>query len=146
MTYIEFINKITKSGIEINPNGGRTDDFFHFPEGNKYNSQMKPKFDFILQSWRTGGVDGGSCWDSSDPQEYTIGDEHRPKSFSDLDKILTKFSPKITFLQYKVIENDLVHSGSNIEYEYYGNRTDYSYQYVKLLDLFDYLTTNDLIQ
>ena len=47
--------------------------------------------------------------------------------------------PAITFLQYKTLCAELVKTTEEIEYEYYGNRTDYAVQYVVAEDLYNYL-------
>lgn len=116
--------------------------------GRRFNKgKFTQKFDFIGEMWEIGGVNGGSCWDDSDPQEYSCGDRNKPKSFAALDKILGLMCPSITFLQYKLLEgqNDIVLIGEAIDWEYYGNRTDYSYRIINLEKLYKYLVDNKLI-
>lgn len=86
----------------------------------------------IYMRWRTGGVSGGSCWESSDPQRYTEY-EGEPE-FAVLDLVLEKLKPNISYLQYKKITS-LFHTNNETEWEYYGNCTDYDIKYIILSDL-----------
>lgn len=147
ITYEEFLNKISDAKIGYNTKTEIDDineKMFVAPVPSfyeeKWHSKTKPKFDFIIQYWRTGGVRGGSCWDNSDPKPYSTTDE-TPKSFEDLDKILEAVYPSISFLKYKKIEN-LIRTGEATDYQYYGNRDDYQYRYIDLKGLFWFLTEN----
>lgn len=86
----------------------------------------------VYMRCETGGVSGGSCWDSSNPQPYT-SDEPKPK-FKVLDLVLRELKPDLTYLQFREIE-DLVHTNEETEYEYYGNSTDYRIEYIILSEL-----------
>ena len=86
----------------------------------------------IYMRWHVGGISGGSCWDSSNPQPYT-SDNKKP-AFKVLDLILLELNPNITFLQFREIET-LIHTNSETEYEYYGNCTDFEIEYIILSDL-----------
>jgi len=86
----------------------------------------------VYMRWRTGGISGGSCWDSSNPQRYTE-DEGEPE-FKILDLVLEKLMPNISYLQYKKI-SDLIHTNDETEWEYYGNCTDFEIKYIVLDEL-----------
>lgn len=90
----------------------------------------------IYQRHKRGGVSGGSCWDSSDPQPY-YNDEDRP-NWDALDEVLKLVCPEITYLKYKGIE-DLITSTDKSDWEYYGNHTDYDIWYLPLEKLYNYL-------
>lgn len=93
---------------------------------------------FIAQYWDAGGVSGGSCWDSSDPQPYD-GDAP-PTTFPELVKVLHATVPNLTFLQYQMLEaTGVIKTGEETQYEYYGNHTTYGYRIVVLRDLYDKL-------
>lgn len=94
----------------------------------------------IAEYWRTGGVSGGSCWDTgdNDDQFYDMESEPEPE-FESLDKILEHFAPNVTFLQYKRLIQDCVERGDHRENEYYGNHTNYAYKIIKLEALFKYM-------
>lgn len=79
--------------------------------------------DQIIVKWTTGGVSGGNCWSGSDNLYSTAG-EPEPE-FRDLDVILEKVCPKITYLEYKKLVYDLATFTSWNENEYYGNSTSY---------------------
>lgn len=92
----------------------------------------------IYTRYETGGVSGGSCWDSSDPRPYT---EEPPKNkFKVLDMVLKELMPNITYLQFKEIDS-LIHSEEESEREYYGNHTDYKVEYIVLSELYKLLET-----
>lgn len=89
----------------------------------------------IYTRWETGGVSGGSCWSSSNPQSYENKD--KPK-FSVLDLVLKKIQPEITYLKYKEVEK-LIKVESRTKHEYYGNCTDYEVEYIILSELYKLL-------
>ena len=99
---------------------------------------------FIWMVHETGCVRGGSCWDSSDPQEY-INNEKMPE-FVAVDEVLNKVCPDISHLQYNAIWSEFVKEIDYTDREYYGNRTDYEIKYVSLCDLYAYLIDHDLLK
>lgn len=82
----------------------------------------------VYKRWSIGGVSGGSCWDSSNPQPYE-GDEE--PDFVVLDKALMKIVPNLSFLHYKEIERMII-STETSEYHYYGNRDEWGVAYIPL--------------
>ncbi len=87
----------------------------------------------VYSRYESGGVSGGSCWDSSNPQPYT---SERPKNHMKiLDLVLEKLCPNITYLDYKKISELIVNSEIS-EYEYYGNSTDWVIEYIPLDELY----------
>lgn len=99
---------------------------------------------FIWMVHETGGVRGGSCWDSSDPHEY-INNEEMPE-FVAFDAVLTKLVPNLPYLHYKVICSQFVKELDYVDNEYYGNHTDYEIKYVSLCDLYNYLIEHNLLK
>lgn len=85
----------------------------------------------VYMRYETGGVSGGSCWDSSNPQPYSVSE--KPK-FKVLDLVLKELKPDLTYLQFREIE-DLVHTNEETQHEYYGNSTDYKVEYIILSEL-----------
>ena len=79
----------------------------------------------------TGGADGGNCW--GDGAQYFYSDPPKDK-WKVLDLYLKKFHPDISYLQYKDID-DLIHSNENTEWEYYGNYTEYTIEYIVVEEL-----------
>lgn len=96
----------------------------------------------LLARWETGGVSGGSCWESSDPQNYTTG--NTPEQLHSLDKIMEAFCPQITLLKGRELER-LIEEGEHIVREYYGNRTEYGHLYLPLRSVYDFLVDNNYI-
>ena len=95
-----------------------------------------------------GGVSGGSCWESSDPEPYTRqeGYEEAKRCFEEkFDEILMDLCPNISFLQYKNIYNKCVKSTTTTSYEYYGNSTVYYILYCTVKNLYDILMDMNLI-
>lgn len=96
----------------------------------------KIKEPVIYMRWETGGVSGGSCWDTSNPQYYSKSGE--APSFTALYLVLRKLCPTLSYLDYKIIESKVV-STEKTEFEYYGNRTDFGIKYIKLSDVYEVL-------
>lgn len=88
--------------------------------------------------YKTGGVEGGSCWESSNPEPFTL--EPPADRFKVLDMVLAKLKPNITYLQFKQIE-EMVHSNAERQYEYYGNSSDWKVEYIILSELEEFLNT-----
>ena len=84
----------------------------------------------VYMRWVSGGVSGGNCW----------GDKPSPRTpdkkpqFKALDLVLKELKPNITFLEFREIEG-LIQSSDDYENEYYGNRYDYTMEYVILSEL-----------
>lgn len=85
----------------------------------------------LYNRYETGGVSGGSCWDSSNPQRYTNNDK---QEFEVIDKVLKILRPNITYLEFKMLSG-LIHTNEETEWEYYGNSTDYKIEYIILSEL-----------
>jgi hypothetical protein len=98
--------------------------------------------DYLFIEWSTGGVSGGSCWESSDPQPYST-DEPEPE-FTDLENVLLSIFPSIPYLQYKAFAS-LIKEDYRTEYEYYGNSIDYSNKRISLRDIYDKLREFNLV-
>ncbi len=168
MDYQSFLTQIQSAGVKLNEfTGGYYNRDFnslhsdlrekigHYVEVKSLTKQGKEKvkkefvskFDFLGEYWETGGADGGSCYDEADAEDYYLGDKEKPKSFVALDKILGVLCANISFLEYKKLEDqkDIIVEVSYTDYEYYGNRTDYSCRYVNLGKLWEYLTNNKLV-
>lgn len=129
--------ELTKEDIdEINDQCPSDQGIFTEP----YGIPVHIKEPVIYMRWETGGKKGGNCW--GDKSSHYEGD---PKpQFKALDLVLKKLKPDLTYLQYREIEC-LVHSNEEIEWEYYGNSTDYGIEYIildELLNLLDRL--NDI--
>jgi hypothetical protein len=92
----------------------------------------------IICRYEVGGVSGGSCWDSSNPQPYTKDEPENKMQV--LDLVLKELLPNITYLQFKGIEK-LKHNNSETEWEYYGNSTEWEIEYIVLEELYNYLET-----
>jgi hypothetical protein len=96
--------------------------------------------DCIMTKWCSGGVGGGSCWSTDD--HYAISGEKEPE-FHDLDRILDRVVPNITYLQYKKllysVKPDLIEYDEWTESEYYGNSTQYTSKKVVLRRLWERL-------
>ena len=127
MDSIEKINKLAPYEWETNEQG-----VFKEPYGIPDNI----KEHVIYMRWRTGGVSGGSCWDTSNAQPYT--EENGKPKFEVLDLVLKELMPTLMYSQYVDIEK-LIKSSYKTDYEYYGNCTDYEMQYIVLSDLINLL-------
>jgi hypothetical protein len=137
MNYNDFLDKI-RPLVDISP---YEEKLWYWPDGNKKGSKKASQFDYIRNKVEIGGKEGGDCW-GGEPEHYTRNEE---QEFKDLMKILESIAPKITFLQYKKLAK-LIYSYERIEYEYYGNYTEYRIEYIKLEELFEFFTQNNLIE
>lgn len=90
----------------------------------------------IYGRYESGGVSGGSCWDSSNPQPYYR--ESPPDRMKVLDLVLREINPNISVLDYRLISG-LIQSSTDTDWEYYGNHTDYVVEYVLLEELYQTL-------
>jgi hypothetical protein len=102
-----------------------------------YDNQIQIKIE-------TGGVSGGSCWDDSDPQDYSNN-----VSISDItifDSIFEVLILNITHLQsrkvLKLLESKIDFKYKS-DYEYYGNSTDYKIWNIPLETLYE--TINEVV-
>ena len=127
MTLEEFKELITNLKVKIKFNPNRNFD---------------GELDIIGIKWSPGGVSGGSCWETSDPQYYE-GDE-KPE-FKDLDIILEQVCPNISFLQYKLLTQNLIRTEKYSDEEWYGNRTDYCSNYIVVDEFYNYLLERNLL-
>lgn len=93
----------------------------------------------IYMRWSSGGISGGSCWDYCNPQSYR--NEGSKPIFGVLDLVLKELAPNISYLHFREIEK-LIHSNSETEYEYYGNRIDFEIEYIILSELIHTLLKN----
>lgn len=133
--FVELCKEIylNSEGME----GDFEESYVHHSGGWRRTRPEKINKPRLFVEWSTGGVSGGSCWESSDPQPYTSHD--KPKELQILDVILERICPTISFLQYKALYKQLVKYDVRTENEYYGNSTDYANLQVDLKELFDYL-------
>mgnify|MGYP006935470136 CR=1 FL=1 len=142
MKYEEFLEKIKEIVGEYSYRDGGGLKLTKY-EGRGYAAKEYDCPHLFVQ-WETGGVSGGSCWDSSNPQPYTTSNPEG--ELQCLDKILEYFVPNLSFLQYRILYNSLVERESRTEYEYYGNSTDYSYKEVDIKKLFDYMVGKEWLK
>lgn len=105
-------------------------------------SEWENDYEAIYQSWETGGMSGGTCWGD---QARPYSEDPGPMELTELDKVLEKLCPSMSFLQYKNMTNEILKTASYTEREYYGNETDYTIKYVLYSKLFSYLKEKGLI-
>lgn len=89
--------------------------------------------EYIYKSWRTGGLTGGSCWGTS--ADTPIEADSEPE-WDELDTILEKYWPSITYLQYKKLILKAKVETETVD-DYYGNYTIYTKKKMYLRDLYD---------
>ena len=83
--------------------------------------------------WMTGGAWGGNCWGDRDPSSYQPDPQPEPE-FEELDDILLRVVPNLSFLQYKKILK-LIRYDTKMEHEYYGNYTTYGMKEIQIQDI-----------
>lgn len=93
--------------------------------------------------WRTGGMDGGSCWGGK--PNTPISGELEPE-FEELDAVLEELVPNLSYLDYKKL-TPLVKVESDIyEPEYYGNYSQYTMKTMELRALYNFLTSMEILR
>lgn len=99
---------------------------------------------FVESRWVTGGVSGGSCWDTGDENpHYPLEGEPEPE-FDAFDKIIEELAPNIGFVQYKRLCREVIERSSKQVNEYYGNHTTYGVKRFFLKKLYDELVDKGL--
>lgn len=96
--------------------------------------------------WRIGGQTGGSCWTTNENPAIYRGINADPEpDLTDLDIILQKICPNISYINYKVLVKSTIKIKEYSIYEYYGNYTNYSIKYILLNDLYKWFVDNNFI-
>ena len=90
----------------------------------------------IYSRYETGGMSGGNCWREGEARPFSC--EPPKEQMKVLDIILEKLCPKLTYLQYKKLQ-ELVHDSEKTEWEYYGNCKDWKIQYILVSDFEKFL-------
>jgi hypothetical protein len=108
---------------------------------NKTNGIVEQKGYFgptvkIREKWLTGGDWGGNCW-SNERTGYGPDPEPEPE-LTQLDAILEKIAPTISFLHYKQLMKKVTYD-SHTKYEYYGNHTSYGIKEILVEDIWQFL-------
>lgn len=93
------------------------------------------------EKWCTGGS-YGSCWD--DHLSPVSPDE--PLEFDELDDLLEKIAPSVTFLHYKKIRSQCVETEESYERDYYGGGCNYMNWVCDLEKLYELLEKQGYIQ
>jgi hypothetical protein len=139
MNYESFLNKVSKI-VSINKNYTEESQ----PTYSKKKNTIPGKLAIVSPTWVTGGVSGGSCWDTEESRHYPVDGEPE-EDLNDLDRILQYFCPNLGFLTYKEICSKLIRRKEWTVYEYYGNSTNEAEKYVYLEDLYNELKSRNLI-
>jgi len=120
-----------------------------------YNVQRKPEWKMFSDehqlyaneegvvkgdSWSLGGT-WQDCWGNSG----SVSPSKAPDSMTELDELLEKVAPSISFLQYKNIANNCVSVREFREGDYYGGSTYHNQYLLNLPCLYDYLKEKELI-
>lgn len=124
MTWDEFYTKVTEKFSYTSKWGG------------KIETRWFGSADYYEVEWRTGGMGGGNCW-GGEPS-YSVDSDPVPE-LDLIDEFLEEICPNMSFFQYKKVMRDLVDHDSRIEYEYYGNSTNYGIKRIHYRALFDRL-------
>lgn len=144
MNYKEFKSLIqTKVGLNVIFEEDGSASYGAKPhERQSYSYRPDPKIekknkDLDEKGWvgaitHESGESGGSCWGGV-PSPFS---NKIRKPYPYLEKILTEVAPNISFVNFRIIP---VKEGSYEKCEYYGNYTEYEFEYVLLDELYDYL-------
>lgn len=123
---IKKIQELLKlvNGRYKNSDGSYNNDFECCDKNKDYEYDVDKIYGLRVQ---TGGVSGGSCWEDSDPQEFSYGNSADVSLI--LDKIVSEIcliiDPNMSLKNYISIKDDIFIIDNYSIGEYYGNRTDY---------------------
>jgi hypothetical protein len=92
--------------------------------------------DYIKESWTTGGLSGGSCWDDGETDNHYAVEGNREPELTDIFTIMEAFCPDLSFLNARKLMG-LIKYDSYTDNEYYGNYFHYGVKYVDLRELYD---------
>jgi len=93
------------------------------------------------ESWCLGGS-WRDCWDNTG----TVSPSSAPEGFRELDDLLEKVAPDISFLQYKKILSECVSNKEFSEGDYYGGSTYHNKQVLNVIALYNYLIEKEIIE
>lgn len=93
------------------------------------------------ESWSLGGS-WNDCWGNTG----TVSPSSAPEGFRELDDLLEKVAPNISFMQYKKILNECVSKKEYSDHDYYGGCTYHNKQVLNVRALYDYLIEKEIIQ
>ena len=99
--------------------------------------------DYLCFGRYKGGYQGGNCWDDTQPEYYASDDK---MDYSELDNALEEHFPNMSFKQYNAITKLFLDSFDEVKGEYYGNTSEYEYEFLPLRKLFDQLCLYGLIE
>lgn len=136
MTYDKFLESLKENDISYD--AGRKTKRYEWERFDEWD-----KVDHISQSWRTGGLGGGSCWDTGDgDNHYALDSDEPPTEWAFLDEILSLYWQDIPYLLYRKHILPLINTKTYSVGEYYGNYTNHAIRYIKLEELFTLLKNN----
>lgn len=96
-------------------------------------------------TWVTGGRTGGSCYDTGDEDRHREKAPEDEPEFTQLDRLLEKVWPAITYLQYKNLSASLIKKIESHTNDYYGNYTNEAEKRVDLAALYSYMKERNVI-
>jgi hypothetical protein len=137
VTFEEFSDEVDRILVLRDLSDQRADGLDGGREGKR------EPFDGLVVRWVSGGVSGGTCWESSRSRAYSTDAE--PAPLSSLSAVLEDFVPELRYLSFRRIESLVVSDSWSLR-EYYGNRTDYGRTRIALRDLYDVLVAEGLLE
>lgn len=93
------------------------------------------------ESWCLGGT-WGDCWGGSG----TVSASEPVDDFRELDELLSRVAPGITYLQYRNMARECVSTETYSEGDYYGGSTQHAVKVCDLRKLYDWLRENNLLE
>lgn len=93
------------------------------------------------EKWCTGGS-YGNCWND----HLSPVSPEEPLEFEELDDLLEKIAPNVTFLHYKKIRNKCVKTEESYDSDYYGGGCNYMNWVCDLEKLYELLENQGYIQ
>jgi hypothetical protein len=129
VSFDEFLEKVLSLDISIDEQDS--------DRWRPYRTKTKNKRALIQITWETGGAEGVSCYDDSEPELYTI-DKPYPELDS-LKRIIREIAPDLKATEFFDFIDPLIQKKSWNKYDDYGNYTSYQAKYVYLDELYNKL-------
>ena len=99
---------------------------------------------YLELEYEIGGAEGGDCY-GGESEEWSSN--AAPPDFEDLDNLLFKIAPSISFLQHKKLMRTLdLETSERRSNDYYGNYTDYRIKRVTLQNILDTLVALKIVE
>jgi hypothetical protein len=109
--------------------------------GRGYDDRYESNMTFSV-SWNMGGT-SGSCWND---KIDTVEGDMEPEDGPEFDLILAALTPSISFMEYRVIQREVVKRKQKVQGDYYGGSITEGHKGFNIKDLYEVLNKRGLLK